>query len=206
VHDARSPEQVTSTVLAMVAPFEARAQDDHVVVARLVAGDDRALADVYDRHAAMVAGIAGRVVVSPAAAEDVTQEVFVQLWTNAASIDLDRCSLRGWLSVLAHRRAVDCVRRTERARRRDELTGHDEDLAPVLDLAELAVTRDQARRARAAVAALPDEQRAAVELAFWGGRSYRQVAVELGIPEGTAKSRVRLALAALAAVLTEEAD
>ena len=190
----------------MVVPLQAVDRDDSVVVARLVAGDESALAEAYDRFAPMVFGVARRVVVNPVAAEDVCQEVFVQLWSNAAAIDLERCSLRGWISVLAHRRAVDHVRGAERARHRQERCGAlDVSGADVVDLADHAVAQDRARRARAAVAALPLEQRSVVELAFWGGRSYRQVATELGIPEGTAKSRVRLALAALAAALEGDA-
>jgi RNA polymerase sigma factor (sigma-70 family) len=192
-------------VLAMIAPAEAAARTEQVLVTRLVAGDDSALEEVYDRSAPMVYGVARRVVGDPVAAEDICQEVFVQLWTKAAAIDLDRCSLRGWLSVLAHRRAVDFVRHRERARRREVQSDAPGERAPVvIDLADAAVTEDRARRARAAVATLPDQQRRAVELAFWGGRSYRQVADELGIPEGTAKSRVRLALARLAALLEGE--
>lgn len=188
----------------MIRPFEATDRDDDVLLARLVAGDEAALGEVYDRFAPMVLGVARRVLADPIAAEDVCQEVFVQVWTRAAAIDLDRCSLRGWLSVLAHRRAVDCVRRIERARRRDERGATDETRGcQVTDLADVAAADDLARRALQAVAALPAEQRRVVELAFWGGLSYRQVADELGIPEGTAKSRVRLALARLATMLEE---
>ena len=172
----------------------------------MVAGDDSALGEVYDRLAPMVFGVARRVTADPIAAEDVCQEVFVQLWTNASAIDLERCSLRGWASVLAHRRAVDVVRRNERTRRREAKgTLSTEPDCWVVDLAESAVSDDRARRARLAVASLPEDQRRAIELAYWRGRSYRQVADELGIPEGTAKSRMRLGLARLAALLEEEA-
>ena len=190
-----------------MAPTEANAHHDEVLVARIVAGDDSALGEVYDRTATMVHGVARRIVRDPVAAEDVCQEVFVHLWCNAAKIDLARCSLRGWLSVLAHRRAVDWVRRHESARRREEKTRDDPSLdATVVDLAEHAAGQDRAQRARRAVASLPADQRTVIELAFWGGRSYTQVAEELGIPEGTAKSRVRLALAKLATILAEELD
>jgi RNA polymerase sigma factor (sigma-70 family) len=190
----------------MAAPVQVADRDEHVLVARLLAGDDSALAEIYDRCASLVFGIARRVVADPVAAEDVCQEVFTQLWCHAGAVDLDRSTLRGWLSVLAHRRAVDWVRRSERSRRREERAEPTASDVVMPDLAELAADQDRARRARAAVAALPDDQRRAVELAFWGGRSYRQVADDLGIPEGTAKSRVRLALARLATVLREEAD
>jgi len=193
-------------VLAMRAAAEATDRDDRVLVARLVAGDDSVLAQVYDTFAAMVLGVARRAVVDPVAAEDVCQEVFVQLWQHADVIDLDRCSLRGWLSVLAHRRAVDWVRRAERARGREARSQSADPGGEVVDLAELVATEDRGRQARAAVAALPAEQRRVLELAFWGGRSYREVADELGIPEGTAKSRVRLALARLAELLGDGED
>ena len=188
----------------MIASSEATDRGEHVLVARLIAGDDGALAEIYDDHSAMVYGVATRVLADPVAAEDVCQEVFVQLWAQASAIDLDRCSLRGWLSVLAHRRAVDAVRRSERARRREERSQClDPERGQVIDLAEATVGEDRARRARLAVATLPEEQRRVLELAFWEGLSYRQVADQLGIPEGTAKSRIRLALAKLASMLEE---
>jgi RNA polymerase sigma factor (sigma-70 family) len=194
----------TDIVLAVNAPPESARVDDRLLVARMVAGDDAALAEVYDRLAPMVFGVARRVTADPIAAEDVCQEVFVQLWTNASAIDLERCSLRGWASVLAHRRAVDVVRRNERSRRREAKGTPSEPDCWVIDLAEGAVSDDRARRARLAVASLPEDQRLAIELAFWRGHSYRQVAEELGIPEGTAKSRMRLGLARLAALLEED--
>lgn len=191
-------------MLAMVAPRAATSSGEQVLVARLTAGDESALAALYDAHSSLVYGVARRVLGDPLAAEDVCQEVFVHVWANAAAIDLGRCTLRGWLSVLAHRRAVDWVRRNERARRREERSDRLEDPgAQVIDLAERAARDDAATRARRAVAQLPEEQRRALQLAFWEGRSYRQVAETLGIPEGTAKSRIRLALARLASVLDE---
>lgn len=186
----------------MVAPVRGPDQGERVLLARLVAGDDSALAEVYDRFASLVHGIARRTTCDDRAAEDVTQEVFVSLWSDPGRVDLERSSLAGWLSVLAHRRAVDHVRRTERARAREEREARSAALeleGP--DPAEGMVTADLGRRARQAVAALPPDQRAVVELVFWGGRSYRQAAEELGIPEGTAKSRARLALAKLADAL-----
>ena len=193
-------------MLAVMAPPGSTTVDDRLSVARLIAGDETALHELYDRLSPMVFGIARRVVADQTASEDVCQEVFVQLWSQAGAIDLDRCSLRGWVSVLAHRRAVDWVRRAERARRREERADASSPEGGFVDLADGAVADDRARRARAAVASLPADQRRAVELAYWGGRSYREVAVELGVPEGTAKSRLRLALSKLATMLGEEED
>ncbi len=195
------------SLAAVIARSNAAGIDEPVLVARLAAGDDSALSEIYDLMAPLVFGVARRITADHLAAEDVCQEVFVQLWSSSGAIDLARCSLRGWLSVLAHRRAVDWVRSTERTRRREARehppTEHD---GRIVDLADEAVAHERADRARAAVAALPDGQRRAIELAFWGGRSYCEVATELGIPEGTAKSRVRLALARLARQLEEDAD
>lgn len=191
---------------AVTAPLGSTGVDDRVLVARLVAGDDAALGEVYDQLSTLVYGVARRVVTDPVAAEDVCQEVFVQIWSRADAIDLDRCSLRGWASVLAHRRAVDWVRRAERARRREASETHTVTDGGLVDLSDGAVASDRARRARLAVASLPDDQRRAIELAYWGGRSYREVADELGIPEGTAKSRLRLALAKLGTMLEEDAE
>jgi RNA polymerase sigma-70 factor (ECF subfamily) len=188
----------------MVAPTVAAAGGERVLLARLVAGDESALGELYDAHSALVFGVARRVLADPVAAEDVCQEVFVHVWTNAAAVDLDRCTIRGWLSVLAHRRAVDAVRRAERAREREERSSRlSLREAQLIDLADRAAHNDAALRARQAIAQLPDEQRRVLHLAFWEGCSYREAAELLGIPEGTAKSRIRLALARLASALDE---
>ena len=181
--------------------------DDSFVVARLVAGDETALAELYDCYGEIVFGVARRITADVPAAEDVVQEVFLHIWQCPAQVDLGRCSLRGWLSVLAHRRAVDWVRRQDRARRREERATVQLDVEtppPVVDLSELVMSADLAARARAAVASLPPDQRTAIELAYFRGHTYREVGAELGIPEGTAKSRMRLGLARLAVLLENE--
>lgn len=159
---------------------------------RVVAGDDTALREVYDQYASFVYGIAVRVIGDARAAEDVSQEVFVGFWERPAAFDPARGSLRTWLGTLTHRRAVDHVRREEARRRRTEREASRVVSAP--DVEEMAAALLAAERVRAALDVLPDEQRRAVQLAYFGGKTYRQVAVVLGIPEGTAKSRLRLAL------------
>ena len=133
-------------------------------------------------------------------AEDITQDVFVYVWTNAQRIDLGVGSLRSYLGVVTHRRAVDLVRSEESRKSRE---ARDADKAPVAatDIGEHTVAVAQADMVRAALEKLPEEQRQIVIMTYLDGRSYREVAVELGIPEGTAKSRGRLALAKLAASL-----
>jgi RNA polymerase sigma-70 factor (ECF subfamily) len=169
---------------------------------RLVAGDAAALAEIYDQYASFVYGLALRVIGDARAAEDVSQDVFVGLWERPAVFDPERGSLRTWLGTLAHRRAVDYVRREEARRRRAERDAARAASAPDVD--ELATALVAAERVRAALERLPPEQRRAIELAYFGGRTYRQVAEVLGIPEGTAKSRLRLGLRRIADALEAE--
>lgn len=169
---------------------------------RVVAGDDSALREVYDQYASFVYGIAVRVIGDPRAAEDVSQDVFVGFWERPAAFDPRRGSLRTWLGTLTHRRAVDHVRREEARRRRAEREAGRAVAAP--DVEEMATALLTAERVRAALDVLPEEQRRAVHLAYFGGKTYRQVAETLGIPEGTAKSRLRLALRRIADTLEAE--
>ncbi len=147
--------------------------------------------------------MANRVNRDRTAAEDVTQEVFLQLWEQPGRFDPDRGSLSAWLGTVTHRAAVASVRRQvascQRERRAASLANSFG--VPVEDV---ALSRVIAGKARAAVAALPNPQRRVVELAYLHGLTFRQVAERLGIPEGTAKSRLRLALRAIAPALQRE--
>ncbi len=175
---------------------------DSVLVERLRRGEEGALADIYDGYAGLVHGLARHVLRDRRAAEDVTQEVFVALWQNPDRFDPARGSLRGFLATMTHRRAVDIVRRDEARNAREARTS--EEPEPVPDPGETVVRTLDSQRVREAVARLPVAQRRALELAYFRGRTYRQVAVELGIPEGTAKSRLRLALQAISQTLRGE--
>ena len=194
----------SGTPLAVAVPSRAvpsgGVSDDRLLRDRLVAGDERALAAIVGDFGALVRGVARKVLGDDAAAEDVTQDVFVWLWEKPDRFDPDRGSLRAFLTVVSRRRAIDWIRRHDADRRRADRAAQE---APLVadDLADGVSARDDAAQVRAAVAALPADQREAVRLAFFGGLSYREVAVELGIPEGTAKSRLRLALAKLSAAL-----
>ena len=181
--------------------------DDAALVARVVAGDETALGRVFDRYGSLVFGLAQRVTRSAAAAEEITQEVFVFFWEHPERFDSGRGSLRAFLGSIAHRRAVDVVRReVRRSAREDRVAGDPSmtDDAGAIDLADRAAATDVAARVRAAVAGLPADQRQAIELAYFDGCTFREVAARLGIPEGTAKSRLRLALAKLANLLGPE--
>jgi len=170
---------------------------------RLAAGDEGALAEVYDLHAGAVYGVAWRMLGDRAGAEDIVQDVFLRLWERPHGYDPTRGRLRAWLCAAARYRAIDQLRRTDAQSRSLRLlasgllTAHSDPAEPALkDLMVKAV--------RLAVGALPEPQRAAVLLAYYGGLSYRQVAVTLGIAEGTAKSRLRLGLRLLATRLRDE--
>ena len=177
---------------------------DALLGARLAAGDDHALAEVFDGLAAAVFGAALRVLGDSAAAEDVVQDVFVELWTRPGRFDPGAGSLRTYLTVLARHRAVDLLRselrRLARQERHHRLSPGQRQESP----GESAAAAETAGAVRQALRALPEGQREVVELAYFQGLSFREVAVVAGIPEGTAKSRLRLALAKLEAVLDRE--
>jgi RNA polymerase sigma-70 factor (ECF subfamily) len=169
---------------------------------RLLAGDEAALGDCYDQYASFVYGLVLRVVRDPKAAEDVTQDVFLHLWEKPGCFDPAKGALRTWLGTLAHRRAVDHVRREEARRRRDD--SERTRITSTPDVEEMAMALMTAERVRAALEELPPEQREAIRLAYFEGKTYREVAVVMGIPEGTAKSRLRLALRRVATTLESE--
>lgn len=186
----------------------ARQPADAELHRRLVYGDETALAEAYRAYGALVRRVAVRATRSPGAAEDVAQEVFAHLWSRPYAFDPDRGSLRTWLSMLAHRRAVDWVR--SEARHRKDAHADDAALNAIPDASpgpdETVVDRERSLLLHSALAELPRPQREVVHLAYFAGRTYRQAAVELGIPEGTAKTRLRTALRSLAESLADPPD
>jgi RNA polymerase sigma-70 factor (ECF subfamily) len=161
-----------------------------------------ALAEAYRRHAGAVYGLARRVLGDPAIAEEVVQEVFLRLWNMPDKFDPGRGSLRSFLLAQAHGRAVDMLRSDTSRRQREERDarqtaegGYDIE-HEVWDLA-------LAGQVKEVMAALPEEERRAIELAYFGGRTYREVAMALGAPEGTVKSRIRTGLRRMRAGLSD---
>lgn len=178
---------------------------DSLLVARIAAGDDSALAAVYDEHAGLVYGLARRVIRDEELARDIAQEVFAYLWEKPARVDLSRGPLRSYLAVLAHRRAVDEVRRQEARTRAETASGVPEkEDGPEPGVIAAATLTWRGKRITEMLGTLPPEQRAAVRLAYYEGLTYAQVAHALEIPEGTAKYRLRAALARLRTLLTDE--
>jgi RNA polymerase sigma-70 factor (ECF subfamily) len=170
-------------------------------------GDESALGRVYDQYGPLVYRLAARFTGNRTAAEDILQEVVCDLWLRPEAFDPARGSLRGWVSMLAHRKSVDWVRREDAAVRRLARALRDPCLpyaTTSTDGEETALSTVLALRIRSAVASLPAHQRHAVHLAYYEGQSYRQVADTLGIPEGTAKSRLRVGLHRLSALLAAE--
>lgn len=154
-------------------------------------GDQHALAQVYDLVAPRVFGLALRVVRDRALAEEVTQEVFLEVWRSAPRFDERRGSAISWLLTIAHRRAVDRVRSAEASSARDT-TYHQGAAEPAHDAtAEAAHASFEARRVRQALATLTEIQREALELVYFGGYTHTEVAAMLDLPVGTAKTRIR---------------
>ena len=177
---------------------------DALLAARLAAGDDRALADAFDQLAPSVYGGALRVLGNGSAAQDVVQDVFVELWSHPDRYDPAAGSLRTYLMVLARHRAVDVMRSELRRAARQEKHYRLTPADPPEAASDQVMAAETASVVRAAVQLLPDAQRQVVELAYFKGLTCREVANAMGIPEGTAKSRLRLAMAKLETVLDRQ--
>ncbi len=154
---------------------------------------ESALAEAYRRHGGAVYGLAKRLLREVAPAEDIVQEVFLRLWSSPERFDPDRGSLRSFLLAQTHGRAVDRLR-SDHSRRDREAREAREAATAGYDLEREVVDFTVAEAVREAVDALPVDERRAIELAYFGGRTYREVATALGEPEGTVKSRIRTGL------------
>jgi len=177
---------------------------DALLAARLAAGDERALAEAFDRLAPSVYSGALRVLGNGSAAQDVVQDVFVELWGHPGRYDPSAGSLRTYLIVLARHRAVDLLRSELRRVARQERHYRMTPAEPPGSASDEVMAAETASVVRAAVQLLPDGQRRVVELAYFEGLTCREVARTMGIPEGTAKSRLRLAMAKLESVLDRQ--
>lgn len=164
------------------------AEDLMQAVAR---GDQASFAELYDMLAPSVFGLVRRVVRDPAQSEEVSQEVLLEVWRTAPRYDAERGSARTWVLTLAHRRAVDRVRSEQASRDRTEKVGRAEQQRSFDTVAEEVETRFEHAEVRRALEGLTDLQREAVELAYYGGHTYREVAELLDTPLGTVKTRLR---------------
>jgi RNA polymerase sigma-70 factor (ECF subfamily) len=156
---------------------------------------------MYEVVAPSVYGLVLRVINDRHLSQEVTQEVFLQLWETSGRFDPDRGSARSWIMTMAHRRAVDCVRSSEARRRRDTVDADRSRTAPFDQTAEAAHASLEAQALRAALATLSDTQRQALELAYFGGHTHTEVARLLKLPLGTAKTRIRDGLIQLRGIM-----
>jgi RNA polymerase sigma-70 factor, ECF subfamily len=169
------------------------AMDDASLVQRLRSGDREALGELYDRHAPVAQAVALRIVGDREQAEDLVHDAFVIVWQKIARFDASRGSLRAWLLTIVRNRGIDRLRATRPALDLDE---GDLPSGPNPTWDE-AIRRLSAAEIRSAVDGLPAEQRNAIELAYFSGRTYREIAQITGVPQGTVNGRMRLALVKL---------
>jgi RNA polymerase sigma-70 factor, ECF subfamily len=167
--------------------------DLETCIGRVAVGDQVAFAALYDQLAPTVFGVARRVLRDPSQAEEVTQEVFTEIWRQATRFDAGRGSVRTWALTIAHRRSVDRVR-SEQAHRDRQNRNAAVDVAADPTPEDTAVDTEDRERARKAMADLSDAQREALELAFYDGLTHAEIARQLGEPLGTVKTRIRTAM------------
>jgi RNA polymerase sigma factor (sigma-70 family) len=173
---------------------------DEALLALASRGEEAALGELYDRYGRIAYGLALRILRDPALAEDAVQEAFLAVWRSAGSFLADRAKASTWILTLVHRRAVDLVRREER-RRGDPLEAAEPAAGEATD--EEAALRAQRRLVQEALRQLPDEQREALELAYYGGYTQSELAERLGQPLGTIKSRMFTGLRRLRDLLAD---
>ena len=173
---------------------------DEALVALAARSEQSALAELYDRYGRPAYGLAVRVLRDDALAEDAVQDAFLALWRTAARFVPERGKASTWIFTLVHRRAVDLVRREER-RRADTIEHAPEQGGGSVE--EEALLRFQRERVQDALKKLPDQQREAIELAYYGGFTQSELAERLGQPVGTIKSRMFTCLARLRELLGE---
>jgi RNA polymerase sigma-70 factor, ECF subfamily len=167
-------------------------KNDAALVARLRAGDQSAMADLYDRYSGVVYGVALRVLANTTAAEDVVQEVFLQLWRNPQAFDADRGRLAPWLAVIARNRAIDLLRKRPLEDDINEIP-----ISTGVNLEDESSQRLAVEKVRGVLGQLPQDQRKALEMAFFEGMTHTEIAGKTGEPLGTVKTRIRTGLLAL---------
>lgn len=165
---------------------------DFKLLSAIRSGDEQAMAGLYDRYSAVVYSVALRVLGDTGAAEDVLQEVFMQLWRNPGGFDASRGNLAPWLAVIARNRAIDLLRK-----RRPETDIADVVVAVTPDMAGEAARARTMEKVRSVLGTMPPAQRNALEMAYFEGLSHTEIAAKTGEPLGTVKTRIRAGLLAL---------
>ena len=186
-------------------PINASDLDDEGLLAAIQQGDENALAELYDRYGRLAFGLAYRILAERGTAEDVVQEAYLAVWRRSTSFRADRGSARAWLMSIVHNAAID--RRRGRFKREQEAVPIDDlefKLESEADDAFAVVSEQiEAEQIRSALGSLPTEQREAIELAYFGGFTQQEISERTGTPLGTVKSRMRLGLQKLRALLAD---
>jgi RNA polymerase sigma-70 factor, ECF subfamily len=171
---------------------------DSALVERIMAGEEGALSALYDRYAGMLFAMLVRILKDTSAAEEVLQDLFLQLWRGASRFDSSRGSLPAWLLVIGRNRALSRLRRRERREILEDPEEFSLESVPSAgDLEDEAARTQLMQRLRGAMATLPPEQKEALELAYFEGMTQTEIAARTGSPLGTVKSRVRAAMQSL---------
>lgn len=174
--------------------MDERELEDRELMSRVAARDGAAFARLFELHAPVALGLLDRILGGRGEAEEVLQEVFLQVWMQADRYQADRSSPRGWLLMMARSRALDRLRRRESARRREEAAGEESGEAIPAIGTERLESAERRRQVGSALGQLSPEQRRCIELAFFEGLSHRQIAERLEAPLGTVKSRILLGM------------
>jgi RNA polymerase sigma-70 factor (ECF subfamily) len=170
----------------------ATTEDDTSLLALVQRGDEQAMAALFDRYSKIVYSVALRVLRDPASAEDILQEIFMQIWRQPDSFIATRGSLGGWLAVVSRNRSIDQLRRKKPMDSVDDVA-----LASSYNLADEAERNSMMEKARGAIQLLPKDQRKTLEMAFFDGLTHAEIAEMTGDPLGTVKTRIRSALLTL---------
>jgi len=175
---------------------------DSALIDRMRTGDEAALSILYDRYSAVLFGMLVRILRDQQAAEEVLQDLFLQLWRNAGQFDAARGSLPAWLMVIGRNRAISRLRgRRDREVLEEEEGDYANTFASGQNIEDETVRAELARSVSAALGQLPVEQRQAAELAYFEGMTQSEIANKTGIPLGTVKTRVRTAMQTLRRIL-----
>lgn len=184
-------EEAAKPRAAGVEPPAPAAQKLTDLLRRVARGDERAFADVYELVSPTVYGLVLRILRDPAQAEEVAQEVLVEVWRTACRYDDRRGSPKAWVMTLAHRRAVDRVRSEQASTEREARAAAADTNRPYDEVSEEATTRIEGERVRRCLDTLTELQCQSVRLAYYGGYTYREVSRLLTTPLGTIKTRMR---------------
>ncbi len=210
-HGSSLPETPVRKAPVASSPIPARSDNEPVWrawVAQVAAGDERALSSLYDDTSRIVYGLALRILREPSTAEDISLEVYLQVWRTAATFDPQRGTVLAWLVTLVRSRAIDHLR--ARKARRAEMEENIEDLVGLRDAGPSPETASaEAMRAlaiRKAMSGLSPEQREAIELAYYSGLSHSEIAARKDLPLGTVKTRIRIGMLQLRKYLAPYAD